>query len=433
MPTQVTNYQCPSCTGPLQFSAATGKLECEYCGSSFSVAEVEALYARKNAKAAQAEQKTETPEGEWGEDGAHMRAYNCPSCGAELICEETTAAASCPYCGNPSIVPGKFGGTKKPDYVIPFRVEKQAAIAALKAHYKGKPLLPKAFAAENHLQEIKGVYVPFWLFNGEAEANVTFEATRSRVHQTRDERIITTDHYQVGRSGSVAFQRVPVDGSSKMPDEHMDAIEPFDYGDLQPFSLGYLPGYLADKYDVGEADSAARAEERCRNSAVDAMRDSVVGYESCSVRHADVRIRREKAGYALLPVWMLNTRWKDKNYLFAMNGQTGRLIGDLPVSWGKLIVWFAVIFAAAFLLGTMFFAPEEAIIGALIIAAVVCVGLYSTMKSARRQRDANSYIPPVGIHITGRYDRFTHTTHVRQRIQHGDGGPRPPRGPEGRR
>ena len=144
MATQITNYQCPGCTGPLEFSPTTGKLECEFCGGSFTTAEVEAYYADQNRKAEAAAEKQ--PDNQWGEDAAHMRFLSCPSCGAELICDDTTAATACPYCGNPSVVPGQFADVKRPDWVIPFRVEKDAAVAALKQHYKGKPLLPGSFA-----------------------------------------------------------------------------------------------------------------------------------------------------------------------------------------------------------------------------------------------------------------------------------------------
>lgn len=250
MSTQVTNYQCPACTGPLHFDEQTGKLQCDYCESSFTVEEVESLFAEKNAAAEKTAEARQPEPSEWGEDADHMRAYNCPSCGAELICEETTAATACPYCGNPAVVPGQFGGTKKPDCIIPFKLSKEQAVEALKKHYQGKPLLPKTFADENHLQEIKGVYVPFWLFDGQANADVTFKTTRTHTRSNGKERIITTDHYEVIRKGSVGFSHVPVDGASKMPDAHMDAIEPFDYSELKEFSLSYLPGFLADKYDV---------------------------------------------------------------------------------------------------------------------------------------------------------------------------------------
>ena len=430
MATQITNYQCPGCTGPLQFSPNTGKLECEYCGSSYTPAEVEAYYAEQNAKAeeaaAQAEEATQSTEEEhgWGEDAVHMRSYLCPSCGAELICEETTAATACPYCGNPSIVPGQFSDHRKPDYVIPFKVDKAGAMEGLRGHYKGKPLLPKSFASENHIQEIKGVYVPFWLFDGRADADVVFEATRSHTITTRNERVTTTEYYEVRRSGSVAFQMVPVDGSKAMPDAHMDAIEPYNYEELEPFSMSYLPGFLADKYDVEAEESAVRADERCRNSAIAAMQSDVDGYQTCNVRHADVRLSRDKAKYALLPVWLLSTRWQDKNYLFAMNGQTGKLVGDLPVSKGKLAIWFVCLFALFVALGCAMFEVEAALLGGGMIALVICLILVGMMKSAHQQTDAHQYIAAEGTQITRRYDRFITRRVTRQPIQSGNSGGR---------
>ena len=347
MSEQITNYQCPACTAPLRFDEQAGKLCCDYCESSFTVQEVETLFAEKNAAAEAQMPVQKAEESEWGADAEKMRAYNCPSCGAQLICEETTAATACPYCGNPAIVPGQFSGNKKPASIIPFKITKEQAIAALKKHYQGKLLLPKAFADENHLQEIKGVYVPFWLFDGHADADVTYKATRTHTRSTGKERIITTDHYELWRKGSMPFDNVPADGASKMPDNYMDAIEPFDYQDLKPFSLSYLPGFLADKYDVPAEECAKRVEQRCRNSALDAMRATVIGYESCIPVRENVAVQCSEAEYALLPVWLLSTKWKDQNYLFAMNGQTGKLIGDLPICRTQLVKWFGIIFAAS--------------------------------------------------------------------------------------
>lgn len=417
MATQVTNYQCPSCTGPLAYSPETGKLECEFCGGSYTPAEMEAIYAEENRKAQENAAKAAREQSEWGEDAAHMRSYLCPSCGAELICDDTTAATACPYCGNPTVVPGQFSQTRKPDYVIPFARDKEAAIEALRQHYKGKPLLPKGFATENHLQEIKGVYVPFWLFDGDAQADVTFEASRSRTTTTPNARIVTTEYYQVRRAGTVAFSQVPADGSTKMPDAHMDAIEPYDYSEMKPFSMAYLPGFLADKYDVSVEDSRKRVSERCRNSAISAMEADVVGYDTCSVRNADVKLNMKKESYALMPVWLLSTKWQDKNYLFAMNGQTGKLIGDLPVSKGKLALWFVGLFAVLAALGTMLFELEAGLLGGAIIAAVICAIMASAMKTAHIQTNAHQYIRAEGTRITGRSDHFLRRTVVRHPIE----------------
>lgn len=371
MPTQVTNYQCPACTGPLHYSAKSGKLECDYCGSSFDVAEIEALYARKEAEAAAAKQaadakaeaaqaaKTEAAEAaaasggwdtsdlsrDWGAEADGLRVYSCPSCGAELICDRSTAATACPYCGNPAIVPGQFSGALRPDYILPFRLSKDDAVQALRAHYKGKPFLPRSFTSANHIEQIQGVYVPFWLFDGGAEGAASYRASNTNVYETGDYEITETRHYHVMRAGSLAFEKIPVDASSKMPDDHMDSIEPFDYAQLRPFSTAYLPGYLADKYDVTIDDSRDRADTRCRETLAQALRDTVTGYGACVTEREDIALRRGKVHYALLPVWMLSTKWHGQDFLFAMNGQTGKLVGDLPTDRGRFWGMFAAIAA----------------------------------------------------------------------------------------
>lgn len=371
MPTQVTNYQCPACTGPLHYSAKSGKLECDYCGSSFDVAEIEALYARKEAEAAAAKQaadakaeaaqaaKAEAAEAaaasggwdtsdlsrDWGAEADGLRVYSCPSCGAELICDQSTAATACPYCGNPAIVPGQFSGALRPDYILPFRLSKDDAVQALRAHYKGKPFLPRSFTSANHIEQIQGVYVPFWLFDGGAEGAASYRASNTNVFETGDYEITETRHYHVVRAGSLAFEKIPVDASSKMPDDHMDSIEPFDYAQLRPFSTAYLPGYLADKYDVTIDDSRDRADTRCRETLAQALRDTVTGYGACVTEREDIALRRGKVHYALLPVWMLSTKWRGQDFLFAMNGQTGKLVGDLPTDRGRFWGMFTAIAA----------------------------------------------------------------------------------------
>ena len=362
MPSQVTNYQCPACTGPLHFVGESGKLECDYCGSTYEVSEIEALYQKKEEQAAKAhedasskdasdkdasdkdasDKDAENPDswdvsglsGDWGADAAGMKVYNCPSCGAELICEESTAASSCPYCGNPNVVPGQFSGTLRPDFVLPFKLSKEDAVKALKKYYRGKFFLPRSFTSGNHIQEIKGIYVPFWMFDGEAVGDARYEATRSHTYRSGDYEITETEHYDVYRSGAVAFEKIPVDASSKMPDDYMDSIEPYDYQDLKPFSTAYLPGFLADKYDVTVEECSDRADERAAKTVRDLFyRDASAGYETCISVSENISIQRGKVHYALMPVWLLNTKWNGQDFLFAMNGQTGKMVGDL----GKIV------------------------------------------------------------------------------------------------
>jgi len=350
MATQVTNCQCPNCTGPLRFDGASGQQKCDHCGASFDLAVIEQLFADQEHAAAGTEQQWDLSMagGNWSEeDTAKMRSYSCPSCGAGIICDDTTAATSCPYCGNNTIVPGQFAGQLRPDYVIPFKLDKQAAKDALKKYYKGKKFLPKSFTATNHIDEIKGIYVPFWLFDGQSDASISFHGTVVRKHRSGDYETTTTDHFRVHREGSVAFEKVPVDGSSKMPDAHMDAIEPFNYSGLKAFSSAYLPGFLADKYDVTAQECSVRANARIKASTENAFAKTTSGYTTVTPEHSGVWLRQGKVSYALMPVWTLLTKWQGKDFLFAMNGQTGKLIGDLPIDKGKVWAWFAGIALAS--------------------------------------------------------------------------------------
>lgn len=353
MATGITTYQCPACTGPLQFVGESGKLECEYCGSKYEVEYIEELFAEKEQASAEAQAEIDEEKArqvkealengsEWDEEeAAGLKTYNCPSCGAELICDESTAATSCPYCGNPTVVPGQFSGGLKPDLVIPFKLDKDCAVDALKKYYKGKKFLPKDFADQNHIEEIQGVYVPFWLYDCSIEGSARYDAINTRIYRIGNYEITETDHFLVDRSGSLGFEKIPVDASKKMPDAHMDAIEPYDYSELKPFSTAYLPGFLADKYDVSREECFPRIEQRAANSFKDELRNTVRGYMGVSETRSSAHAGKCDVKYALMPVWMLSTRWKEKSFLFAMNGQTGKLIGDLPVDRRKYWSWFA--------------------------------------------------------------------------------------------
>ena len=357
MAQEVTLYRCPACTGPLHYNNQGDRITCEYCGSEFTVAQIEEYYREEDSSAAQAQASAEprpaadaaAPEelpGLGQSADSNLVAYSCPACAAELICTATTSATCCPYCGNPVLVPGQLSGSFKPDFIIPFKLNKEAAVQALQRHYRKKPLLPRAFSAENHIRKLQGVYVPFWLFDEHLEGDYEFSAERVSTHREGDYRITVTRFYRIYRSGAMDFHLVPADGALKMPDEMMESVEAFDYSELRPYSPAYLPGYLADKYDVSADKMEQRVLQRCNASIDEAVRGTVGAYTSVQTVHKQLTPRRQSVGYALLPVWLLSTRWRGENYLFAMNGQTGKLVGDLPSSKGRLFAFLGAITAA---------------------------------------------------------------------------------------
>ena len=322
-------------------------MTCPYCDTEFEMETLEAYDRELKEESSDDMTWATAAGGEWtaGEKEG-LRVYVCQSCAGEIVTDETTGAASCPYCGNPVVMKEQFLGGLKPDFVIPFTLDKKAAVEALKRHYKGKLLLPKDFSQENHIQEIKGVYVPVWLFDTEAQANMRWKATRVRSWSDSDYIYTETQHYSATRGGTIAFDHVPVDGSTKMDDALMESIEPFDFSQAVDFRTAYLSGFLADRYDVGSEQSVARANDRIRTSTEQAFASTVGGYTTLIPVCNHVQLKNGRAKYALYPVWLLNTTWKGKNYHYAMNGQTGRFVGDLPMDKSALTRWFLGIFGA---------------------------------------------------------------------------------------
>lgn len=326
-------YKCPHCGGKLEFDAATQNMSCPYCDSEIDISALKQSQEELGFSGRDDDMQWERTAGqEWSaEEAAAMNVYVCKSCGGEIITDSTTGATHCPYCGNPVVMSEKFSGALRPDMVIPFSVTKEQAKQALKKHYEGKKLLPKIFRDENHLDEIKGVYVPFWLFDADARADISYEMTNTRTWSDSDYNYTERSVYSAFRQGSLSFSSVPVDGSSKMPDDMMESIEPFDVTKAVPFNTAYLSGFMADKYDVDDYQSVSRANERIKRSTEDNFRNTVTGYDTVNVKDSSVALSNSKAKYALYPVWLLTTTFKDKQYLFAVNGQTGKIVGDLPV------------------------------------------------------------------------------------------------------
>lgn len=343
MPT-VLEYKCPCCGGKIEFDSQSQQMKCPYCDNTFDVSTLQEFDEALKQDEPQGEMKWETNAGAQWERGEadSMGVFTCESCGGEIVADASTAATHCPFCGNPVVLAGRLKGDLKPDYVIPFKLDKKAAMEAMKKHLEGKKLLPKLFKSQNHLEEIKGIYVPFWLFDAQADANIRYHATRLRTWSDSDYNYTETSHFALLRSGSLVFDRVPVDGSKQMPDDLMESIEPFDFSEAVDFQTAYLSGYLADRYNVTAEESVDRANQRIKKSTEVAFARTADGFSSVTPESSNIKLTNGKAKYALFPVWVMQTRWNDQNFLFAMNGQTGKFVGNLPMDRGLYWKWWAI-------------------------------------------------------------------------------------------
>lgn len=338
----ILEYKCPCCGGAVNFDSGQQKMVCPYCDTEFDIEVLKKSQQEDNdAKKPEQHEWESDVDNQWStQELEGMKVYVCQSCGGELIADENAGAMKCPYCDNPVIMKSSFSGDLRPNYIIPFKLDKKAAKAVLYRHLKRKPLLPKVFKSQNHIDEIKGVYVPFWLFDCDTSSRNKYKATKIRRWSDSNYDYTETSYFDIYRDGDLGFKYVPVDGSEKMPDDLMESVEPFDYSKCVDFDTAYLAGYMADKYDVDRDSSIKRANERIKNSTADAFRKTVHGYSTVTTNYSVVDFSNNKSHYALLPVWILNTTWKNEKYLFAMNGQSGKFVGDLPIDWKLFWTWF---------------------------------------------------------------------------------------------
>lgn len=409
-------FKCPCCGGALNFDNKTQNIVCPYCDSEFSASDLKE-YNDDIAQTGEEDTSWDESmvEAYTNEDTKGMKIYSCNSCGGEIICDETTSSTSCPYCGNNLVVSKELYGDLKPNCIIPFKKDKDNATESLKKFIRRRPLLPHSFSSDNQIQEMKSLYVPFWIFDADVSGKVRYEGIKVRRYVQGDYDVKEENHYSVVRGGDIGFEHVPVDGSKKMQDELMESIEPYDFNEAVDFNVAYLAGYAADRYDVSKDETFGRATTRFREGTEAAFRRDIHGYDTVEVKESTLQFSNTEAKYALYPVWLLRTLWKDKNFYFAVNGQTGKIAGNLPVSPLKFTLFFLIFFllfgGAAFglvfaLAGDIAMASLIGVIFGLVVALAITLGMRKKMKNVRFQYGAYNYEKANSLHIDYKRDIF---------------------------
>lgn len=413
-------FKCPCCGGTLNFDNKSQNIICPYCDSQFSA---EDLKAYTDDLAEDSKEDTSWDESMvqayTSEEMKGMKIYTCNSCGGEIICEETTSSTICPYCNNNMVVTKEVSGDLKPNYIIPFKKDKFFAIDAFKKHLRKKPLLPSSFSKISTIEETKSLYVPFWIFDADVTGKVRFKGEKTREWSDANYEYKETKYYSLVRGGGVGFQHVPVDGSKKMEDQLMESIEPFNWSETEPFNVAYLAGYAADRYDVSKEETFGRATERFRQGTAVAFQRDIHGYENVRPEDSNLQFSNTEARYALYPVWILNVKWKDQNFRFGMNGETGKIAGNLPISPLRVILFFLTFFlgigALAFLIvfAILDFSMENilpAVFVALALGIGSAIGILLAFKRLNKnvhfQYGAAPYEKPNSCYINMRKDIY---------------------------
>lgn len=312
-------FRCENCGGVMEFDPTIQKMKCPNCGSQKEMRDMksdEIAFSRENFK-----------------------VFQCSSCGAELLTDDHTTSTFCSYCGSATLIESRVAGENAPTYIIPFKYKKEKAIEEFRQWSKKGILTPDIFRRSTTIEKISGIYVPFWLFDVDGDLQASGECTKVRYSSDDEYDYVHTSYYHVHRDISANFIKIPADASIKMDDEVMDKLEPFYYDELEKFNMAYLSGYLSEKYNMNFDALMPRIRQRA-NEYLDTFLDRELAmYDGRSV-HSQKSVRLNQAVYAVFPVWILNYRYQGKNYVFAMNGQTGRIVADLPWSKKKAALWF---------------------------------------------------------------------------------------------
>lgn len=332
----VKEYTCPNCKAGLEFDPESQNWKCNYCFSKFNENEIDATYEKK---------KEENQEAI-----GDLNSYSCTSCGAELIADNTTAATFCIYCNSHSIIKSRFSGEFAPKSIIPFKVGKEEALEIYTNWISKKNFAPKEFKNKKKLEKITGIYVPFWLFNNNVKGHLNGKGTKIRTWSDKDYQYTQTKYYNILREGTASYNGVPVDGLKEIDDSLMMGIEPYNYNELSNFSMKYMTGFMAKKYDVDAKEASAVANERVKEYMSSRLSKTVTGYSSFTQNSNKVTITNMEYSYAMLPIYLLINEYKDKKYEFIINGQTGKIIGDAPIDRNSPIKFALLIFIISWII-----------------------------------------------------------------------------------
>jgi len=324
---EALKYKCPNCDGELKYRPETRDFGCDYCGSSF------------NSIENSLQQPTASNAADTSDFKENTGLYSCRTCGAEVICDNETAAMFCYYCHEPIILTGRLSGNFKPDKVLPFTVGKEKAVEKFKDWCKKRRFCPKEFRNGQVLERMTGLYVPFWIANCNVDAYYSGIAKKVRTWTSGDYRYTETMEFDILRDADIRIDGLPADGASKVEDALMEAIEPYNYDEMKPFSMSYLSGFYADKYDITKEEMYPRIAERAEKAADTVIRDSVVGYSSVNFSVQRRQVKDTEWEYALLPVWFMTYKYNGELHSFAMNGQTGKISGTPPLDKKKLTLF----------------------------------------------------------------------------------------------
>ncbi|MBQ8218212.1 MAG: hypothetical protein IJZ79_02810 [Bacilli bacterium] len=335
-------YNCKLCGSELYWNAKANCLKCEYCDSEYQVSDFEDNTTTD--KPITDESLDSEYVSEELDDG--MVAYECKKCSGTVITSKNTMAEICPYCGEAISITSKSVGKFRPKYLIPFKIEKKDATKIYKDYVNKAKYAPKEFKIDNIVEKMQGLYAPFYLHDLTNTSKHLFEGEKTTSRNSGDYRITKHDVYELSAHISGDYHKIPTDGSVRLDDNLLKCVEPYDYNDIKDYNPAYMSGFLAEQTDESKEKLNKMAVDRSKQANHSKAKSLFTEYSSIKDTNNDYSITNHTKDYSMLPVWLLNVKHKDKNYQFAVNGQTGKITGKLPLDYGKVAIISGITFSA---------------------------------------------------------------------------------------
>ncbi len=347
------SLKCPNCGGQVAYEPGQAKVICRFCLAEMDSDDFSKLSGRVEYDKENIDLMSAIPGRMWGWDKEseptpvaeltqnideyiEANLYHCKSCGAELMINGTEATTFCSYCGSSEIVFERVSKEVRPRWIIPFKLTQEEALSAIKERFSQGSYIHSKIK-ELTVDNVHAIYMPYWLFDIYIRRKMIVEAS------TRDD---GTFLYE--REASCHYKNVTADASMKLNNEMSRRLEPFYTDEMVEFDIAYLSGFYADRYDVPKEAVEATCVQRCRNY----LDDSILG----SCRHVDAMsfggmtnyekkdVREyyeiENVQYALFPAYFVNLKYDKGRELVIVNGQTGKVVGNLPYDKKQLVKKF---------------------------------------------------------------------------------------------
>lgn len=322
------SYKCPSCGAGIQFKPALQKFHCDYCLSEYTEEEID-----NTTHSHQTERESD-----------HLSSYECNSCGAKVVTDDTTTATSCYYCHNPVIISGRLIGDFKPNKLVPFSIDKEKATKTFLNWARNKRFVPKDFYSDSQLEKITGVYLPYWWADCEVDVDYVGEGRNIRVWRSGNMEYTETKKFQIKRQGKMDINNVEELAFTKIDKTLLNGIAPYNENDAIVFSMPYLSGFFAEQYNISKEEITPKIEEQVNRYSKSLINETISGYTQFNDVNSNINIISKDWNYTLLPAWILTFNYNGKTYVYAVNGQTGKSFGELPLNNQKVLLVSSIIF-----------------------------------------------------------------------------------------